>query len=73
MKVEFKREGVKYLAQVVIVTYLCEKLSLPKDWYTTKQDFLFDCTPEEVMERDEGNLLIEWLEVRLGIRPGAGF
>lgn len=57
----------------IIVTYLAHKLGCDDKWFTTKQDFLFYQTPEEVINKRDGQHLIEWLESRLGLRPGVGF
>jgi hypothetical protein len=51
----------------VIVAYLSEKLGVDETWLTTKQEFLFDSTPQEVVFRGDGDMLIEWLESRLGL------
>jgi hypothetical protein len=59
--------------QMVIVEYLGKKLGIEMPWYTTPQEFLFNCTPREVILRGDGKELIEWLESRLGLRPGAAF
>ena len=59
--------------QAILIEYLAEKLHVDDDWYTTKQDFLFDCTPEEIFLRGDGELLIQWLEERLGLRQGQAF
>ena len=59
--------------QAIIIEYLAEKLHVGDDWYTAKQDFLFDCTPEEIFIRGDGPILIQWLEERLGLRQGEAF
>lgn len=59
--------------QAIIIQYLAEKLHVDDAWYITKQDFLFDCTPEEIFLRGDGPILIQWLEERLGLRQGEAF
>lgn len=59
--------------QKIIVAYLGLKLGVESSWYTTKQDFLFDQSPQEVIDKGEGKHLVRWMEERLGLRPGAGF
>lgn len=59
--------------QRTIVAYLGYKLGVDESWYTTKQDFLFDKTPEQIVDEGDAKLLIDWMEERLGLKPGQGF
>lgn len=59
--------------QTVIIAYLAEKLGVDENWFVTKQDFLFDATPQQVVADGYGDHLIEWLEGRLGLRPAQAF
>jgi hypothetical protein len=59
--------------QMVVVSYLGYKLGVTESWFNESQDFLFGKTPTEIVLEGEGKILIEWLEERLGLRPGVGF
>ena len=59
--------------QMVVVVYLAKKLGVEDSWYVSPQEFLFDCSPKEVILRGDGEVLIEWLESRLGLKSGAEF
>ncbi len=61
------------IEQTIIINYLASKLGLDESWYTTQCDFLFDRTPEETLLSGHGDELIEWLEVRVGLKPGQAF
>lgn len=64
---------IKIHDQIVIVAYLAAKLDVDENWFETKQDFLWDCTPYEVIMRGDGDVLIKWLEERLGLSSGEAF
>ena len=60
-------------AQMIIIVYLARKLGCDDKWYESKQDFLFGKSPQQVVMEGDGQLIIEWLETRLGLKPGAAF
>jgi len=43
------------------------------NWLNTPNTFLFGDSPLEVIMRDEGDVIIQWLHERLGRKPGAAF
>jgi hypothetical protein len=43
------------------------------DWLTTPNTFLFGDSPLEVIMRDEGDAIINWLMEKLGRKPGYAF
>jgi len=59
--------------QIVIIAYLEAKLGLEEEWYITPQDVFFNRTPNEIVMVGEGDQVIMFLEVRLGLRPGIAF
>ena len=59
--------------QIVIIAYLAEKLECEENWFTLPNESFFGATPYEVVLSGEGDAVIEFLEIRLGLRPGAGF
>lgn len=42
-------------------------------WMQTPSPLCFDLSPAQAIAAGEGHLLIEWLEVRTGKKPGAAF
>lgn len=61
------------MEQTTIIVYLARKLGCDDNWYETKQEFLFGKTPRDIVMEGEGQLIIDWLESRLGLKPGAAF
>lgn len=59
--------------QIVIIAYLAEKLECEENWFTTPDELFFGKSPYEVVLAGDGDTMIEFLEIRLGLRPGAGF
>lgn len=59
--------------QIVIIAYLAEKLGCEENWFTLPTESFFGASPYEVVLRGDGDSIIEFLEIRLGLRPGAGF
>ena len=61
------------MEQAIIVQYLSRKLGCDADWYESKQDFLFGKAPRDIVIEGEGQVIIDWLEERLGLKPGQAF
>lgn len=59
--------------QIVIIAYLAEKLDCEENWFTLPSQSFFGASPYEVVLRGDGDTIIEFLEIRLGLTPGAGF
>lgn len=59
--------------QLVIASYLADKLNMDEKWFETELDILFGATPMEVILRGDGEELIGFLEERLGLRQGSAF
>lgn len=59
--------------QTVIIAYLAEKLGCEETWYITPSFDFFGKTPLDVVLEGDGDTVIEYLETRLGLIPGAAF
>jgi hypothetical protein len=59
--------------EIVIIAYLGEKLGVEEKWFVTPSEVFFGDAPIQVVHNGDGEILIEWLEERLGLRPGQAF
>lgn len=57
----------------VIIGYLSAKLEVEERWYVTPNEAFFGKAPVEIVLEGHGDLIIEFLEIRLGLREGAAF
>jgi hypothetical protein len=60
--------------KTVIIAYLASKFpELEENWFINSNPSFFGRTPQEIVYAGMGDMVIEYLEVRLGLRPGAAF
>lgn len=59
--------------QIVVIAYLASKLNTGEEWFATPNEAFFGKSPQEIVLEGDGDLVIQFLEVRLGLRKGAAF
>lgn len=57
----------------VIIVYLASKLECGERWYITPDARFSDRTPQQLVLDGEGDIVVRFLETRLGIRKGVAF
>lgn len=58
---------------IVIIAYLAAKLEAGEEWFAEPNAAFFGKSPYELVVDGKGDFVIEYLEIRLGLRPGAAF
>jgi hypothetical protein len=59
--------------QIVIIAYLAAHAGLQENWFVEPQKAFFGLSPQNMVNNDEGDAVIDFLEIRLGLQPGAAF